>query len=252
MKTIGTHCLEGIYIGYDSSSIIRYLSIPASILLRARFQNSHFDENIFPSLPNTKNTQILDFSISQTFTQNPDPRTTLTDQEVRKLVTLKALADRVPDGFSNVPRITRDPTLGAGLQSLCNLPRKRKAEALHSDLQASKPTSLDEAHKSPEWPQWTIVLQAEYDSLQKHQVFGPLVLNLPTKPMGHKPIFTKKQNPNDQVTRYKVRLVTQGFNQMPGLDYDFTYSPVVDSRTFPYLLGTMVQFLLKKSNSWML
>ena len=63
--------------------------------------------------------------------------------------------------------------------------------------------------------------------------------------MGHKLILTKKQNPDGQVTRYKVRLVAQGFNQRPGLDYDFTYSSVVDSGTFHYLLGTMVQFSLK-------
>ena len=63
--------------------------------------------------------------------------------------------------------------------------------------------------------------------------------------MGHKLIFTKKQNLDGQVTRYKVRFVAQGFNQKPGLDYDFTYSPVVDSGTFRYLLGTVVQFSLK-------
>ena len=68
LKTIGTHHLEGIYIGFDSPSVIRYLSIPAGSFLRAQFQNSHFDENIFPSLPNTKNTGLLDFFAPQTFT----------------------------------------------------------------------------------------------------------------------------------------------------------------------------------------
>ena len=196
-------------------------------------------------MPNTKNTGLLDFFAPQTFTQNPDPRTALTEQEVRKLVSLKALADRLPDGFSHAPCITKDSAPGAGLPSLRNLPKKRKAETLHIDLQASEPTLLEEAQKSPEWAQWSLALQAKYDSLQKHQVFGPLVLHLPTKPMGHKIIFTKKQNPDGQVTRYKVCLVAQGFNQRPRLDYDFTYSPVVDSGTFRYMLGTVVQFSLK-------
>ena len=245
LKTIGTHRFEGIYIGYDSPSIIRYLSIPAGTLFRARFQNSHFDENIFPSLPNTKNIGLLDFFALQTFTQNPNPHIALTEQEVRKLISLKGLADRLPDGFSDAPRITKDPAPGAGLPSLRNLPKKHKAKVLHTDLQASEPTSLEEAQKSSEWPQWSLALQAKYDSLRKHQVFGSLVLNLPTKPMGHKLIFTKKQNPDGQVIRYKVRLVAHGFNQRPGLDYDFTYSTVVDSGTFRYLLGIVVQFSLK-------
>ena len=245
LKTIGTHRIEGIYVGFDSLSVIRYLSLPAGTLLRARFQNSHFDETIFSILPNTKDTGLLDFFAPQTFTQNPDPRIALTKQEVRKLVNLKALANRLPDGFADAPPITRDPVPGAGLPSLHNFPQKRKAEALHTDLQASEPTSLEEAQKSSVWPQWSLALQAEYNSLRKHQVFGLLVPNLLNKPMGHKLIFTKKQNPNGQVTRYKVRLVAQGFNQRLGLDYNFTYSPVVDSRTFCYLLEIVVQFSLK-------
>lgn len=63
--------------------------------------------------------------------------------------------------------------------------------------------------------------------------------------MGYKIIFTKKQNPNGQVLHYKARLVAQGFSQRPGIDYDFTYSPVVDSGTFRYLLATVVQYSLK-------
>ena len=245
LKTIGTHRLDGIYVGFDSPIVIRYLSIPAGTLFRAQFQNSHFDETIFPILLNTKDIGLLDFFAPQTFIQNPDPSIALIEQEVRKLVSLKALADRLKDGFVDAPCIIRDPAPGAGPPSLPYLPKKCKAEALHTDLQASKPTSLEKAQKSSEWPHWSLALQAEYNSFRKHQVFGPLVPNLPTKPMGHKLIFTKKQNPDGQVTRYKVRLVAEGFNQRPELDYDFTYSPVVDSGTFRYLLGTVVQFSLK-------
>ena len=193
-KTIGTHRQKGIYVGYDSPSIICYLSILTGILLRdfLNSQNSHFDETSFPSLPNTKNASILDFFALQTFIHNRDLHTALSKQEVQKLVSLKALANKLPDGFSNTPRITRDPVPGAGLPSLQILPRKRKAEILHSDVQALEPTSLDEAKKSLEWPQWSIALQAEYNSFQRHQIFGLLVPNLRTKPMEHKLIFTEK------------------------------------------------------------
>ena len=69
--------------------------------------------------------------------------------------------------------------------------------------------------------------------------------NLAAKPIGHKLIFTKKRNAQGQVLHYKVRLVAQGFIQCPGIHYTFTYSPVMDSTTFWYLLGMAVQYSLE-------
>ena len=43
---------------------------------------------------------------------------------------------------------------------------------------------------------------------------------------------------------YKVQLVAQGFTQRPRVDYDFTYFPIMDFRTFHYLLGMAIQYAL--------
>ena len=40
--------------------------------------------------------------------------------------------------------------------------------------------------------------------------------------------------------RYKARLAAQGFSQRPGVDYEETYSPVVDAITFRYLISLAV------------
>ena len=40
--------------------------------------------------------------------------------------------------------------------------------------------------------------------------------------------------------RYKARLVAQGFSQRPGIDYEETYSPVMDAITFRYLIHLTV------------
>jgi len=78
--------------------------------------------------------------------------------------------------------------------------------------------TLDEAKASFDWPQWSEALNAEYASLRKHNIFGPLVTTLTTKPVGYKLIFTKKRNVQEHVVRYKVRLVAQGLIEQPGVD----------------------------------
>ena len=281
-KTIGTHRQEGIYVGFDSPSIIRYVSPQTGILHKARFQNCQFEETVFPSLTSASPSQSLVFADVESFTKNPDPRTSLADLEVKKLLALQALAEKMPDGFSDSSRITRNPLPSAGQTPLKISPHRNKPQMLpqpkrprashHGEIlitpelpssepflcsptetesvlsfvaeltsTSPDPLTLEAAKASPEWPHWFEALQHEYASLRKHQVFGPLVTNLPEKPLGHKLIFTKKRNAQGEVLRYKVRLVAQGFTQRPGVDYTFTYSPVMDSTTFRYLLGLAVQ-----------
>ena len=40
----------GIYVGYESPSIIKYLEPSTGDLFTARFDDCHFDESIFPTL----------------------------------------------------------------------------------------------------------------------------------------------------------------------------------------------------------
>ena len=88
--------------------------------------------------------------------------------------------------------------------------------------------TLDQAKKSVDWSQWEKTLQAEYQSFRKQGVFGPLVTNLITKPIGHKLIFTCKRDEHGNILRFKVKLVAQGYIQKSGIDFKQTYSPVMD------------------------
>ena len=45
--------------------------------------------------------------------------------------------------------------------------------------------------------------------------------------------------------RYKVRLVAQGYTQRSGVDFEETYSPVMDCVSFRYLLALTVHIVLK-------
>jgi hypothetical protein len=60
-------------------------------------------------------------------------------------------------------------------------------------------------------------------------------------PVGYKWVFVRKRNENNEVVRYKARLVAQGFTQKPGVDFNETYSPVMSGITFRYLISLVVQ-----------
>ena len=50
-------------------------------------------------------------------------------------------------------------------------------------------------------------------------------------------IFKKKTDTDGNVTVYKARLVTKGFRQVQGVDYDETFSPVAMLKSFRIMLA---------------
>ena len=50
----------------------------------------------------------------------------------------------------------------------------------------------------------------------------------------------RKRNENNKVTRYKAWLVVQGFLQRLAINNEETYSPVMDTITFRYLISLIV------------
>jgi hypothetical protein len=76
----------------------------------------------------------------------------------------------------------------------------------------------------------------------KRKVFTE-VISTPHRifPNGFKWLFVRKQNENNEVVRYKARLVAQGFTQRPDVDFNETYSPVMNEITFRYLISLTVQ-----------
>ena len=256
--TIGAHRQEGVYVGFDSPSIIRYLDPLTTNLYKARFLNCRFIETRFPTLPLPHTSTTLNFGAPESLTMNPDPPTSLPNKEVIKLLHLRQLAESTPNGFSTQPRIIRNPIPGIGHI----LPRKRPELPLYKtqppkhpkihyttefvdSIPDSDPKTLDQAMTRADWPNWKATIETEYESLRKHGVFAELAIDLPNQPIGHKLIFTRKLDSQGRTLRYKVRLVAQGFTQRPGIDYEETYSPVMDTISFRYFLALSVQLSLK-------
>jgi hypothetical protein len=113
------------------------------------------------------------------------------------------------------------------------------AEIIQND---PDPKTMAECKKRSHWNKWKEAIQAEITSLTKRKVFSSAI-HTPPKifPVGFKWVFVRKQNENNEVVRYKERLVAQGFTQRPGIDFNETYSPVMSGITFRYLIALEVQ-----------
>ena len=60
-------------------------------------------------------------------------------------------------------------------------------------------------------------------------------------PVGHKWVFVHKRNEKNEIIRYKVRLVAQGFLKRPSIDYEETYALVMDAITFRFLISLVAK-----------
>jgi histone deacetylase 1/2 len=99
--------------------------------------------------------------------------------------------------------------------------------------QPPEPTSYRQALQNPQWKQ---AMQAEMDALHANNTWTLV----PRKPnmnvVSSKWVFKVKTKSNGTLDRYKARLVARGFTQLPGLDYDETFSPVVKASTIRLIL----------------
>ena len=100
----------GIYVGFESPSIIKYLEPTTGDLFTARLADCHFDERTFPNLggekkmvdPNTKEITWNAIALSHL-----DPRTKMCEQEVQKIIHLQNIANQLPDAFIDTKKVTK-------------------------------------------------------------------------------------------------------------------------------------------------
>jgi len=77
---MGPHRKMGIYVGYESPSIIRYLEPKTGDLFMARYTNSIFDEDWFPALARglylkTKECREIEWNASGIHSLDPRTKT---------------------------------------------------------------------------------------------------------------------------------------------------------------------------------
>ncbi|KAK8661550.1 hypothetical protein V6N13_091149 [Hibiscus sabdariffa] len=103
-------------------------------------------------------------------------------------------------------------------------------------LDQDKPNTYQEAVSSPDSEKWLEPMRSEMDSMSENQVWSLVEPPEGIKPIDCKWVFKKKTDMDGNVQTYKGRLVSKGFRQIHGVDYDETFSPVVMLKSIRILL----------------
>ena len=105
------------------------------------------------------------------------------------------------------------------------------------DSKALEPCVLAEAKCKPEWLQWEKAIEEELAMLEAAEMW---VLKEPPSRaniISSKWVFKAKKDAAGIIARLKARLVTQGFSQIGGVDYDNTYTPVAQLASFRAIIA---------------
>ncbi|GJX00333.1 retrovirus-related pol polyprotein from transposon TNT 1-94 [Tanacetum coccineum] len=107
------------------------------------------------------------------------------------------------------------------------VPQHEVDETTESQAPATQLTTLQEALNNPDASFWEEAMQEEMEALHKKKTWELVPLPGGRKPIGNKWVYKIKRNGDDQVERYRARLVVKGYAQKEGIDFNEIFSLVV-------------------------
>ena len=105
--------------------------------------------------------------------------------------------------------------------------------------QPSEPSSYRQALRLTHWKK---AMQDVMDALHVNHTWTLVPKTSDMNLVSSKWIFKVKTQFDGTIDRYKAKLVARGFTQLPGLDYDETFSPVVKPGTIRLILNIGLYF----------
>ncbi|KAJ9566346.1 LOW QUALITY PROTEIN: hypothetical protein OSB04_002312 [Centaurea solstitialis] len=101
-------------------------------------------------------------------------------------------------------------------------------------LNDDEPSSYHEAKDNP---MWVKAMKEEIDSIEKNGTWKLVTRPSNVTIIGLKWVFKVKRDANGSISKYKARLVTKGYLQQPGIDFDEVFAPVARIETVRILIA---------------
>jgi Reverse transcriptase (RNA-dependent DNA polymerase) len=78
---------------------------------------------------------------------------------------------------------------------------------------------------------WQTSMNEEIKAIDRNNIWELAELPKGSQPIGVKWVFKKKINAQGEIEQYKARLITKGYKQNAGIDYDEVFAPVARMET---------------------
>ncbi|GJS99148.1 retrovirus-related pol polyprotein from transposon TNT 1-94 [Tanacetum coccineum] len=202
---------EGVFLGYSQNS-------KAYIILN-------------------KHTRKVEESLNVTFDETPPPSKTsplvdddLDEEEAIKVTEKKNLENDIEDETLEIDKIvnikeSRNHPLENVIGNLNQRTLRSQAQNQSNFfcfISTIEPKNVNEALTDDSW---IVAMQEELNQFIANDVWELVPQPRNMTIIGTKWVFKNKLDENGIVSRNKVRLVAQGYNQQEGIDYDETYAP---------------------------
>jgi hypothetical protein len=116
---------------------------------------------------------------------------------------------------------------------------KHSLKALHIITLPPEPTCYSQAITSVEWRQ---AIGHEIDALLANKIWSLVPRPTHQKVIRNKWVYKLKQRADGTIDRYKAHLVAKGFDQVCGVDFSKTFSPIIKIAAVCVILALAVHF----------
>lgn len=195
-----------------------------------------------------QNTIDIEMDANEVESQEPKQAESLIDETISDLQEEESVydeADSLEPIYQNADEIRRSQ-IPALLKIGRNPPKilsgRTRSETANETANAAimeldeDPQTFKEAMSRSDKHKWLEAMEDELKSLYKNEVWD-LVPRPDANVVSCKWVYRIKRKPNNEIERYKARLVARGFSQIEGVDYNETFAPVVNNNSIRMLFA---------------